>query len=274
MLNAMVASSRSATPDDENLRRQLVGKLSSGNDCEDKALTDIRKKAFDREVEDVFFTKCSVPRKCSENEIGTFINQSWNQESDDVIRILLQRESKKNFPQNKIVEVSQLYPEVGVTLTTAGFENLRAYLLDKADLPSGKTAVQSWRLLGDQGNVIAQSKLGGMYLDGEGVPQDDVEGARWFRKAAEQGHKDSQGMLGAMYARGLGVPQNNVQAYMWFSLAVANIPESVEGRQARDGVVKIRGELAAQMTPEQIAEAQKLAREWKPTPGAIRQRRQ
>ena len=67
-----------------------------------------------------------------------------------------------------------------------------------------------------------------------------------------------------MYAQGRGAPQNYVQAYMWFHLA-ASRANAVEKEQ-REGAVKNRDLVAAKMTPEQIAEAQKLAREWKPKP--------
>ena len=58
-----------------------------------------------------------------------------------------------------------------------------------------------------------------------------------------------------MYERGDGVQQDNVQAYMWYNLGAAN--------GAKRGV-SLRDALAKQMTPDQTAEAQKLAREWKP----------
>jgi TPR repeat protein len=75
--------------------------------------------------------------------------------------------------------------------------------------------------------------------------------ASWFRKAAEQGEADAQGHLGAMYAQGQGVPQDYVTAHMWLDLAAAS----------GDKNAVIRDMIAAQMTPEQIAEAQKLARQ-------------
>ena len=41
-----------------------------------------------------------------------------------------------------------------------------------------------------------------MYDSGLGVPEDDVEAAEWFRKAAEQGYAGGQCNLGVMYAEG------------------------------------------------------------------------
>ncbi len=105
----------------------------------------------------------------------------------------------------------------------------------------------------------AQFVLGLTYDFGRGVPTDEAEAARWYRKAAEQGHARAQFFLGMMHDYGRGVPKDDVQAYMWFNLAGQT---DAEARRARDG-------LQAQMTPEQIAEAQRLSREWKPTvPGS------
>lgn len=62
-----------------------------------------------------------------------------------------------------------------------------------------------------------------------------------------------------MYAGGLGVPQDYVEAHKWLNLAAATFTE----KEGRDEAVQARDRVAARMTPAQIAEAQKLAREWK-----------
>ncbi len=73
--------------------------------------------------------------------------------------------------------------------------------------------------------------------------------------AAELGRVDAQTSLGFMYADGRGVLQDYVQAHKWLNLAAAQGHETA--KQNRD--------LAAErMTPDQIAEAQRLAREWQP----------
>ena len=60
-----------------------------------------------------------------------------------------------------------------------------------------------------------------MYQKGSGVPQDDVEAVRLYRRAADQGDTFAQNNLGMMYATGQAVPQDYVQAYMWFSVSLA-----------------------------------------------------
>jgi hypothetical protein len=95
--------------------------------------------------------------------------------------------------------------------------------------------------------------LGLRYADGEGVPQDDTQAARWFRLSAEQGHARAQFSLGRMYRRGDGVPEDLIFAYMWWTLSASTGHEIA--RVNRDIIER-------RMTREQIAEAERLSREW------------
>ncbi len=81
---------------------------------------------------------------------------------------------------------------------------------------------------------------------------------RIFRQLADQGNAFAQFNLGVMYGNGWGVTQDYVQAHMWYNLAAA---------RGQKDAGKWRDNLAEKMTPAQIAEAQKLAREWKPKGG-------
>ncbi len=65
-----------------------------------------------------------------------------------------------------------------------------------------------------------------------------------------------------MYGDGWGVPQDYVQAHMWYNLAASRLPPGKD----RDLAAENRDIIAERMTPAQIAEAQRLAREWKPKP--------
>ncbi len=122
------------------------------------------------------------------------------------------------------------------------------------------TALREWRPLAEQGDASAQSFLGIMYVEGLGVPEDYAKAVGWWRKAAEQGYAKAQYTLGVMYGKGQGVPQDYVLAHMWFDLVVSKLPPG----EARDRAVKNSDIAAERMTPAQISEAQKLAREWKP----------
>ena len=94
------------------------------------------------------------------------------------------------------------------------------------------------------------------------MPQDYAAAVSWYRKAADQGNAKAQFNLGLMYGNGQGVPQNYVQGHMWFNLAAARFPASET--ENRNKAVSARANVASKMTPAQVAEAQKLAREWKP----------
>jgi len=116
--------------------------------------------------------------------------------------------------------------------------------------------------LADQGDAHTQYRLGIMYDEGKGVPQDFAEAAKWFRKAAEQGDVQAQHNLGFLYDNGQGVPQDLILSHMWFTLAVSHFPASEE--KGREKALKNRDIVASRMTPAQISEAERLAREWKP----------
>jgi uncharacterized protein len=71
--------------------------------------------------------------------------------------------------------------------------------------------------------------------------------------ARESGSGDALYKLGLLYSTGQGVPLDHVAAHKWFNLAaMAGNPVAREWRK----------ELAGEMTPDEIAEAQRQAREW------------
>ena len=122
-------------------------------------------------------------------------------------------------------------------------------------------AARWYRLAAEQGHNAAQFRLGVRYANGDGVPKDDAEAVRWLRLTAEQGHIPGQFSLGVMYANGRGVVQDYVQAHMWRNLAASRLTGEYLERE-----VQGRDAIAERMTTEQIAKAQRRAREWTPTP--------
>ena len=123
-------------------------------------------------------------------------------------------------------------------------------------------ALWLWRPLAEKGNATAQYLIGHMYDRGLGVPQDDVMAVEWYRKAAEQGDASAQLKLGVRYAKGEGVPQDDAVAHKWLTLAASRYPASAV--TWREKAIKLREASATRMTPAQIAEAHRMAREWKP----------
>jgi Sel1 repeat len=118
---------------------------------------------------------------------------------------------------------------------------------------SSGTALKQTKALADQGNANEQYNLGVMCAYGQGVAQDYQEALKWFRLSAAQGNPEAQGDLGAMYQAGFGVPQDYAQAMMWYLIAKAG------GTTLADQNLQQLESLSA---PAQIAEAQRMAREW------------
>ena len=127
----------------------------------------------------------------------------------------------------------------------------------------------------NKGNADAQVRLGMMYYSGRNVPslsQNFAKAAAWFRKAAYKGNAQAQMILGSMYEDGQGVPRDFVQAHMLFNLVASRQSSTKESNPFCEyptlGVVcsaaSSRDAVAAEMTPAQIAEAQRLASEWVP----------
>lgn len=109
-------------------------------------------------------------------------------------------------------------------------------------------AVKLMRPFAENGDSWAQLYLETTYHGGQGTPQDYQEAVKWYRRSAEQGNSLGQFNLADMYKQG----QDYVRAHMWYNLAAAQ-----GNYYARNQLY----ELAKQMTPSQIAEAQRLARE-------------
>src|SRR6476620_11960473 len=87
---------------------------------------------------------------------------------------------------------------------------------------------KSLRKLAGQGDAEAQSRLGYMYYQGQGVPQDYAAALKWYRLAADQGNAEAQFDLAFMYYEGLGVPQDHVQAHKWLTLATITFTDKPE----------------------------------------------
>ena len=123
-------------------------------------------------------------------------------------------------------------------------------------------AVKWYRLAAEQGDALAQNNLGAMYDNGEGVPQDYAEAVKWYRLAAEQGYALAQNNLGLMYEDGHGVPRDYVRAHMWLNLAASRYPATV--KEDREEAARDRDRVAQLLSPEALAHAQRMAREWRP----------
>jgi uncharacterized protein len=153
-----------------------------------------------------------------------------------------------------------------------------------------REAVKWYRMAAYRGYVPAQSRLAAIYDDGRGVPRSLSKAMKWYRKAAQQGDLTAQVALGLIYGTGRGVPQNYFQAEKWYQLAAEQgnalaqnnlgliyaggydvvLKDNVQAlvwfnlaaKGGNDDARKNREAFIAQMSPEQVEQAEKLTHDW------------
>ena len=143
-----------------------------------------------------------------------------------------------------------------------------------------ETALKIYRAAAEQGDIMSQFTLGGLYTSPgkfrrHGVTQDYKEAAKWFRLAAEQGEDIAQFMLGQIYENRKGVTKNLVIAHMWFNTAAFTNVEALTANNKKlseEALMHVlekwrknmKGKtrrLERKMTAVEIAKAQEVARE-------------
>jgi uncharacterized protein len=112
------------------------------------------------------------------------------------------------------------------------------------------------------GNAAAQLTLAMLYETGRGLARDDAQAARWYAEAAAHGMAEARMRLGIMHAEGRGVPADKARAHMWLGLAIQALPDSA----LRDEALAAMVSLARRMSAAEIAEAERLARDFKAKP--------
>ena len=144
-----------------------------------------------------------------------------------------------------LLSVSTTWADTAAAYTQDDYSNA----LRSGDYANALRILQS---LAGQEDATAQYNLGVMYKKGLGVAQNDAEAVKWWRLAAAQGVAAAQYNLALTYEKGQGTAQDYVRAYMWFNLGA--VSGDAGAAKSRDIVAKV-------MTPQQIAQAQKMARD-------------
>jgi len=115
-------------------------------------------------------------------------------------------------------------------------------------------AAKWYRKAADQNNAQAQCQLGDCYASGNGVPKDSAEVIKLYQKAADQNFVPAQLYLSDCYEKGHFVEKNIVEFYKWKTLALSHVKDS--------DVATVLDKIAKQMTPDQLAQAQKEVSEF------------
>jgi len=117
----------------------------------------------------------------------------------------------------------------------------------------------------ESGNAIAQIYIAGIYQYGLISAANFGEALKWYGRAAEQDNVDGQIGLGVMYSLGQGVEKDSVEAYKWLRLAASRLPPGSD----RSRVIGALDTLAESMSDEELKEAIRRAKEWKPGAGSV-----
>ena len=110
------------------------------------------------------------------------------------------------------------------------------------------------------GNAVAENALGVCYEQGLGVGMNIDRAAELFKKAAAQGDPKGMSNLGRLYTLGKGVPKDPVKAYSWLILSARKKEVTAENLLA---------DYKRGLKPEEIAEGERIANEFKPAPPRV-----
>ena len=201
----------------------------------------------------------------AQNYLATMYDAGWGVEKDNVEALRWRRMAAEQGLPDAQLSLGYSYSQ-GRGVSEDDDEAFTWWLMaaeqglaQAQDLLGQKYArLGNWReaarwigLAAAQGYTPAYHLMGLFSENGYGVLEDWEEAAFWYEKSAVAGNPASQSNLGQMYEDGRGVPQDLVIAHMWFNIAAAQGWDSFRREQAEE-----------MMTNSEIAEAQRLAREW------------
>ncbi|MBF0136465.1 MAG: sel1 repeat family protein [Magnetococcus sp. DMHC-1] len=144
------------------------------------------------------------------------------------------------------------------------------YLDGRGGRQDDKEAMRWLRLAAEQGDARAQNGVGTLFDNGRGVKKNYQEAAKWFLLAANQGNALARRNLGWMYEKGQGFQKDYIKSYMWQALAERARGNKSPDRKTAPATDRVDppcsycAAVARKMTPNQIAQAQELVRNWQP----------
>ena len=163
--------------------------------------------------------------------------------------------------QQDWVKATALYRMAAEEGVVEAQHDLGVAYLEGTGVPKDPVAAVTWfNMAAGSGHAPSHYRLGVAYASGSGVAQDNKMARNFYYLAADQGHREAQFLLSLLYAKGEGVPQDFVTALKWLDLSLASSEPALINFE---GARILREKIASQMTPAQIAEAHRLASEWK-----------
>jgi uncharacterized protein len=125
------------------------------------------------------------------------------------------------------------------------------------EVPIDKVEAIRWYMrAAEQGDAFSQYLLGNNAWNGTGMPKSEQAAVQWWQRAAAQGFAPAQSSLGRTLATGSqGVSPDKTRAYVWLALSAGQGDQEAEQQRAT---------LVKQLQPDQLAQAKRMVREWKP----------
>lgn len=127
--------------------------------------------------------------------------------------------------------------------------------------PSYKDAAEWYRKSADAGKLDAIFTMGVVYEGGIGVPRSAKEAFTWYKKSADRGFYPGQLKIAHMYATGRGIKKDPPNAYLWYAIAERSTPRTGNDKNE---IPIVKDKLSTMMTKEQVADADRKAKAWKP----------
>ena len=151
--------------------------------------------------------------------------------ASDGIRLHLQHVS---WPVEILYVFEEPWTGENMALVPVTVERFMSREVGKEVLPNPVAAAQeeleSLEAEAAAGDADAQLELGLRYWEGDGVPEDNEEAAKYFRKAAEQGLAEAQTWMGNLLESGIGVTANDAEASSWYQEAAKQGDEEAQYR--------------------------------------------
>jgi TPR repeat protein len=148
----------------------------------------------------------------------------------------------------------------------AEFQMGQLYDFGFAVAPDDSQALAWYRRAAEHGSAEGQRSVGEFYRKGRSVVADAAEAVRWYRRGAEGDDLRAQYQLGQMYFTGTGITRDYVSAYVWFAIAASQTP-LVDNQKA---ILELRNIAGARMTPQEVADAERRAKSWKPSASPVK----
>ena len=142
--------------------------------------------------------------------------------------------------------------------TDAEFQVARAYAEGDGVARDLAKAASWYARAAEDGHALAQFNLALMRERGDGGPRDEAAAQKLYDQAAKRGLVGAMRQLAALNAGGQGGERNLMQALAWVEVAAA---KAGAGAPTTEGDEVFRRFLFEQMTPEQIASAEALAKQ-------------